>query len=192
MDPQGLHKTSFGDGRGTLLIIALCLFLLLGFMYFFFYRAAPEIMNTTTRSNIEGNIQMSELDRLKKENEELRQHITKLQAGENTLPLPVIAYGREELLSENDKAFLERFLLSPYIDYHSADENQLVSMFITAPSQSGEPYEIVSVFETGHRGFLYGKKGEEPDWWLPTCMEPCELTEEFRILYPTIAERIDQ
>lgn len=110
------------------------------------------------------------------------------------IKLPVVVYGRPGLLNNDaagraEKKNLEAKFVQPFVDYHTAAKPALVSLYITVPVSLGEPYGVDAIYEGGgSSGFLFGERGGNYDYWMPTCMGECPFTPEFAKKYPQIVK----
>jgi len=105
----------------------------------------------------------------------------------NQVKLPVVTYEREGLLDTTEKGKLKTKLLDPFLDYYNEKEITYVAVIVTAPENVGESYSVTAVHKNGgNAGFLFGKRGEDFDFWKPECMEGCEYSEKFKKKYPEI------
>ena len=121
----------------------------------------------------------------KKELEEKSKKLTDQEA--NQVKLPVVTYERAGLLDTTEKGKLKTKLLDPFLDYHNEKEMTYIAVIVTVPENVGEQYSVTAVHKNGGNvGFLFGKRGEDFDFWKPDCMEECEYTDEFKEKYPEI------
>jgi len=101
--------------------------------------------------------------------------------------LPVVTYERAGLLDTTEKSKLKTKLLNPYFDYYNEKEMTYIAVVVTVPENAGEQYSVVAVHKDGgYQGFLFGKRGEDYDYWKPECMEECKYTDKFKEKYPEI------
>ena len=103
---------------------------------------------------------------------------------------PVIAFEGEELLTISERELLNEKFIEPYVDYYQMlGDSNLLTTVIEVPKNAGEPYLISVVMSDGNNGgFLFGKKGEDFNYWFPGCFDECKFTEEYRLKYPEVVE----
>ncbi|MBU2052026.1 hypothetical protein KKH13_02355 [Patescibacteria group bacterium] len=108
--------------------------------------------------------------------------------------LPVVVF--EPPLSSNDyttqRVEIQKKIINPIIDYYKYFENSyLVSLTIQLQnneSLKGQyPYNLSGIRSDGgtHNEALIQDSGLL-SWWIPTCMGPCDYSEEFKQKYPQI------
>jgi len=102
------------------------------------------------------------------------------------LDLPLVRYGREGLLTADEKAAVQKYLVEPYSLYYSVDETggRIVTMYIEVPEKVGQPYLLTAIHEVGTAGMVYGERGGELEYWQPTCMGECPYPDVFKEKYP--------
>lgn len=109
--------------------------------------------------------------------------------------LPIVVF--ESPLSSNDyasqRAEIQQKIIEPYIAYynHAYDENYTVSLLIQTQSneniKSQYPYSLIGINKDGSfHGEAIMQDGGKLSWWTPTCMGPCDYSEEFKQKYPQI------
>ncbi len=115
----------------------------------------------------------------------------------NSAKKPVVIYEAEGSIPLDDRAGIQSRIVEPFIYYHQNEVNQpLVSITIspnTQASKSEFPYLFNGIFESGgYNGFVIEKKSGQIDWWVPACMNGCNLSNDFKTKYPAIAEMVNQ
>ncbi len=105
---------------------------------------------------------------------------------------PFINFVPEGIFEDIEKEQLQERLIDPFIDFYNDGENLYIAIIIEklqgADDEDDFKYDIQTLDRYGHYGgFLYGE-GDEPEWWLPDCLDGCEFTEEFEDKYPEIVD----
>ncbi len=105
-------------------------------------------------------------------------------------PTPVVVYIAAGSFSDEEKSNLQARVIDPYIDYHAGlpDHPPLVSLSLEkSDSLPDFPYSANAIFEEGiTAGFLIHATAGVLDWWVPECLGPCPVSDEFRAKYPEI------
>lgn len=103
--------------------------------------------------------------------------------------LPVVVFEREGLLSARDRQLLRDRVIEPYTDYYQEGEAQLLTMTVNVPAQSGEAYDVKTIFSNGvHEGMLHGVRDGDIPYWQPNCLGECEFSEAFRAKHPEVVK----
>lgn len=114
----------------------------------------------------------------------------------------VVTIESETSLPQNDVAQLRTKVIEPFVLYYQEDPSsqtatgKLTSLKISVNTQASKneyPYLLNALFENGgNQGSVIGRKNGEIDWWIPTCMGSCPLSENFKTKYPEIAKQVSQ
>ena len=83
-------------------------------------------------------------------------------------------------------------IVEPYLDYQKDQKKVLISFEVAEnlipETKATYPYTAQGIFIGGAvEGFVFGKA---IDWWLPECLGPCPLSENFKTKYPEIAKKL--
>lgn len=138
-----------------------------------------------------------EITNLRNKNADIETELKEKKAEEVTTQdtvLPLITFTNEEYLAGDEKERIEKQLIGPYRMYYNEHIPQVISLSITVPKETGEPFKVVSVFKDGTtESFSYGMKNDVLEYWMPNCEgEPgCLFTELFRTTYPHIIENAE-
>jgi hypothetical protein len=103
---------------------------------------------------------------------------------------PEVVFLAEGSFSADEKSQIMTRVVNPFILYYSelADHPPLLTLTIEKyDGLAGYPYQAEAIFETGiNIGWLIPATGGTVDWWIPECMGPCPLSDNFRATYPEI------
>lgn len=99
-------------------------------------------------------------------------------------------------VSESDKNQLIQKVVNPLIDYYrEAGQGKLVLVNIslnTKPNNVDYPFVTEAEFDNGVKNsFVVERKSGDLSWWIPQCMGPCLLTDDFRAKYPEIIKILE-
>ena len=117
-----------------------------------------------------------------------------------SLDLPVVVFGSPLSKEQNPSKNMEiqKKVVNPYVDYfkHTSKESPLLSLLIQQQNNENlndqYPYSLVGIFSNGVNSWeSLMQTGGELDWWIPTCMEKCDYSEEFIQKYPEIVSKTD-
>lgn len=102
----------------------------------------------------------------------------------------------EGSLPAQDVSELKARVINPYVDYHEEVGSQpLATLKVSQnPNQSKNVYQYMAdaIFVGGaNEGFLIQKTNGHIDWWLPECLNGCNLSAGFKIKYPEIAAKVN-
>lgn len=108
--------------------------------------------------------------------------------------LPVVVF--EPPLSGDQyitqRAEIQQKIVNPFVDYYQHfGENYLVSLIIEQQNNESlknqYPYNLSGIMSNSatHNEALMQDSGVL-SWWVPTCMGPCDYSEEFKQKYPQI------
>ena len=146
--------------------------------------------STLSQQLSEAQNKLSDAQKTITELEETNQTLAK--NGMSGVTFPVVVYDRQGLLIDADKSKIEERLIAPYTDYYKDLNRPLVAISIEVPEKVGEPFIASGIFGgeyTGTEGFIFGEREGNIDYWIPTCMGPCPLTDEFKTKYPEITKK---
>lgn len=103
---------------------------------------------------------------------------------------PEVVFLAEGSFSAEEKAQIMGRVVEPFtLYYHDlADHPPLLTITIEKyDGLASYPYSAQAIFETGiYSSWLVPATGGLVDWWIPECMGPCPLSDEFRAAYPEI------
>lgn len=126
--------------------------------------------------------------------EELKTPTTQAILPSSIPTLPVVVF--EPPLSGDQyitqRAEIQQKIIEPFIDYykHIGGENALVSLLIQQQSNESikvqYPYSLIGILDNGTHGEALMQTNGVLSWWTPTCMGPCDYSEEFIQKYPQI------
>jgi hypothetical protein len=110
---------------------------------------------------------------------------------------PVVVFIPPGLFSDADREEIMRKVVDPFVHYYRdlvADGHpKLVSIAIE--SYTGDPawrYGADAIFEGEvYISWLLPVTGGVLDWWIPECMNVCEVSDSFRAAYPEIMAIIE-
>lgn len=107
---------------------------------------------------------------------------------------PVVFIESESNLPVQDVQELKARIIDPFIDYtlENGGENTLVSVKISqyqGEIKSEYPYMLDGIYSKGGNiGFLIKKTAGHIDWFVPDCMNGCNLSAEYKAKYPEVAK----
>ncbi len=101
--------------------------------------------------------------------------------------VPGIAFKPGQKFKPTAKKEISTKLADPYSSYYSDNNNIVSALMISAPSKRGA-YEVTAIYGDGtYEEFLWGKaQQKEQAWWIPDCDKKCELSDDFKAMYPEI------
>jgi hypothetical protein len=107
----------------------------------------------------------------------------------------VIVFTAEGSFSQSEKDEIYKKVINPYTDYFAELSGQtLLTISIAKNSQANKdvyPYLVNTIFKDGGNGsFLVMKEGVGITWWLPDCLDTCNLSASFKAKYPEIASKV--
>ena len=108
--------------------------------------------------------------------------------------LPVVVYAPGGLFTPAEKEEVEDKMANPFNDFNLENDTQYLTIhvekFDPLPAH-GYKYNVTAISKTGvNTGFLYGQS-TPLEWWLPECMDSCNLSAEFVAKYPEIAAQVE-
>lgn len=108
----------------------------------------------------------------------------------------VIVFEASGSFSQVEKDEIYKKIINPYTDYFSELPGQtLLTFSIAKNSQANKdiyPYLVNTIFKDGGNGsFLVMKEGTGIAWWLPDCLDTCNLSTSFESKYPEIASKVE-
>jgi hypothetical protein len=105
----------------------------------------------------------------------------------NKLPLILYNSGPFADSTSTEKDMLTKKLINPLLDYYNEKETYILGIYIKIPKNVGEPYDIAEIHKNGgYAQYSFGKKGQDNDYWSPSCMSACEFSAKFKAKYPVI------
>lgn len=168
-------------------LIGVLLFAILGFLFYQNQQLVNRISDSET--SIPASVTTAPLAEDKKTQESLPSStpIPSIAAKK-----PVVIYEAEGSIPLDDRAGIQSRIVEPFIYYHQVETNQpLASITISPNTQSSKsefPYLFNGIFESGgYNGFVIEKKAGQIVWWVPGCMNGCNLSDTFKSKYPEIA-----
>ena len=169
-------KMRYKNGSAILIIIIVILLVAVGVLGYFFIKNKPaDKMGTAS---------------------------IEVVATPSPLPLPssspsatskvVVVFEAEGSFSQTEKDEIRSKIINPYIDYYAELSDQtLLTITIAKNSLASKetyPYSAKTIFESGgNSGFLIMKEGTGVSWWVPECLDGCNLSSSFKAKYPEIA-----
>jgi len=166
----------YKNGSAILVIIIIILLVAVGVLGYFFIKNKPV--------------------------EEIGTASIEVVATPSPLPLPsssppatskvVVVFEAEGSFSQTEKDEIKSKIINPYIDYYAEIPDQtLLTVTIAKNSLASKetyPYSAKTIFKSGgNSGFLIMKQGTGVAWWVPECMNGCNLSTAFKEKYPEIA-----
>jgi hypothetical protein len=99
-------------------------------------------------------------------------------------------------IAESEKTQIIQKVINPFLDYYrDAGQGKIISLIIslnTKPNNVTYPFLAEGVIDSGAKmSFVIERKGIDLSWWVPECMGPCLLTDEFRGKYPEIMKKLE-
>lgn len=109
---------------------------------------------------------------------------------------PIVVFEAEGSFSQTEKNELYAKVINPYIDYYAElPEEILLTITISKNLQANKdvyPYSVKTIFKNGgNAGFMVMKDGTAIAWWLPDCMDSCNLSAAFKAKYPEIDAKVE-
>jgi hypothetical protein len=104
----------------------------------------------------------------------------------------VVVFEAEGSFSQTEKDEIRSKIINPYIDYYAELPDQTLLTITIAKnllaSKETYPYSAKTIFKNGgNSGFLIMKQGTGVAWWVPECLDGCNLSVSFKAKYPEIA-----
>lgn len=176
-------------GNGSLSVILSLVFLFLGFVVGIFFISKFNLKPPVKIEQIEQPI----------ENTPSAQPVEKpIVVPENTCDVcdfvPVVVYAPNGLFTPEEEKEIENKMINPFNDFNLENDTQYLTIHIEKfdplPAH-GYKYNVTAISKTGvNTGFLYGQS-DPLEWWLPECMNGCNLSDEFVAKYPEIAAKTE-
>lgn len=108
---------------------------------------------------------------------------------------PVVVLESEGSISALDASELRSRVINPFVDYYAEQNSGLTLTSVKVGPNLGAsketyPYVLDGIFSNGGNvGFLIQKTLGHIDWFVPDCMNGCNLLAEYKAKYPEIAKR---
>lgn len=107
----------------------------------------------------------------------------------------VVVFEAEGSFSQAEKDEIYKKVINPYTDYFAGLAGQTLLTISTAKNLQANkdiyPYLVNTIFKDGGNGsFLVMKEGTGIAWWLPDCLDTCNLSASFKAKYPEIAGKV--
>jgi hypothetical protein len=172
-------KMRYKNGSAILVIIIIILIVAAGVLGYFFIQNKPADKIGTTSVEV--------------------------VATPSPLPLPsssppaiskaVVVFEAEGSFSQTEKDEIRSKIINPYIDYYAELPDQTLLTITIAKnllaSKETYPYSAKTIFKNGgNSGFLIMKQGTGVAWWVPECLDGCNLSASFKAKYPEIASKV--
>jgi len=109
----------------------------------------------------------------------------------------VVVFESKASIPAVDLDQLQKRIINPFLDYHKeANGSDYVTSFTvsinTQASKTTYPYQAKGIFKVGaYNDFLIEKNAGGIVWWLPECLNGCNLSPEFKAKYPEIAAKVN-
>jgi hypothetical protein len=103
---------------------------------------------------------------------------------ESTSPNPIIIFEPAGLFTDNIKNTITSKVLEPYALYASDEGTNVVAFHVQTAQVEGQ-YTVTAInSDESYSGFLIG--GDYGFNWVPTCLDQCNFSDEFKAKYPDI------
>lgn len=104
--------------------------------------------------------------------------------------LPVVTYERAGLGNDALFAEFDQKLVGPLRDWALDNGHTLLTLNIEIPENDGEEFIYTAIYDDGgSEGSIFGSKGEPLDWWVPSCLDQCTFSAEFKTKYPQVIQQ---
>lgn len=106
---------------------------------------------------------------------------------------PVVVYIPAGNFTDVEKTELELKLVNPLTDWNIEQKRPAVSISVEKYQEpvAGYVYKVNYINEDGTNGGLLFGAISPLEWWLPECMDGCNLSPEFVAKYPEIAKQVE-
>lgn len=115
--------------------------------------------------------------------------------GRGNIVDPVVLFNPPGIFTSEEQDLLYTRLINPLVDYYTVEQGLGIFSVIIDKSKIGDYLYGVQVAtrgdgkvysKNGSMGFLFGKQGEELEYWQPQCLGDCDLSDEYLAKYPHI------